>query len=95
MVAEDHFWMVEKIAVDREGFLAIVSGDGLGKRRPRWAGGGLVGVASLQEQYVDDDIGSGAGIHASLRQADRADEIGDSGDVDRAPFRSCPWSSGW
>ena len=85
MVAEDHVWMVDEVAVDRERLLAIVSGDGFGQRRPRGAGGGFIGVAFLQEQNVDDDIGSGARVHAALRQTDRADEVGHGGDVGARP----------
>src|SRR5208283_1083044 len=81
MAAEDHFGVIEEIAVDGEGGLAVFGGQRLHQGVPMILAARGIWVSPLQEKDVGDDFGSGGGFHGAFRESDGANEIGHGRDM--------------
>ena len=78
--SEDHVWMLDEVAIDRERLFPVLRRQNFGEVDPVGGLRRLIRAALLEEQDVDDDVGSGRRAHGAFGQADRADEIGDGGE---------------
>ena len=72
--------MLDEMAVDRNRLLPVLRGHDFGEADPVGGLRRLIRSALLEEQDVDDDVGSGRRAHGAFGHADRADEIGDGGE---------------
>src|SRR5271166_3342971 len=81
MAPQDHFRMVEEVAVDRKRALAVFGGNGLGERVPGRAASLGSPFPLLQEQDVDHHVRACGGVHGALRQAHGSDQIGHGRDM--------------
>ncbi len=80
MRSEDHVGTLDEVAIDRNRFLPVLRGHDFGELDPVGGLRGLIRSALLEEQDVDDDVGSGRRPHGAFGQADGADEIGHGGE---------------
>ncbi len=81
MRPEDHFGVVEKIAVDRQRGIGGFRRYGLGENVPCRAAGRGPRIPLLQEEDVGHDFRSCAVVHCALRQPHRADQVRHRRDV--------------
>ena len=72
--------MLDEVAIDRERLFAVLRRDRLGELDPVAGFVGSSETALLEEQDVDDDVGSRRRAHGAFGQADGADEIGHGGE---------------
>jgi hypothetical protein len=77
---EDHVGTLDEVAIDRERLFTVLRGHDLGEVDPVNALRGLLRSALLEEQDVDDDVGSGRRADGAFGKANGADEIGHGGD---------------
>ena len=80
MRSEDHVGTLDEVAIDRDRLLPVLRGHDFGEVDPVGGLRGLIRPALLEEQDVDDDVGSGRRAHGAFGQADGADEIGHGGE---------------
>ena len=78
--SEDHVRMLDEVAIDRERLFTVLRGHDFGEVDPVGGLRRLIRSALLEEQDVDDDVGSGRRAHGAFGQADGADEIGHGGE---------------
>ena len=76
VAAKNHRRMVEEVAVDRDRRFAVRGlGQGLGGFEEVGTGRLGAGLARLEEEQVDDDVGAGLGAHGARRKSDGTDEV--------------------
>ena len=80
MRSEDHVRTLDEVAIDRDRLFPVLRGHDFGEVDPVGGLRGLIRSALLEEQDVDDDVGSGRRAHGAFGQADGADEIGHGGE---------------
>ena len=80
MRSEDHVGTLDEVAIDRDRFFPVLRGHDFGEVDPAGGLRGLIRSALLEEQDVDDDVGSGRRAHGAFGQAHGADEIGHGGE---------------
>ena len=80
MRSEDHVRTLDEVAIDRDRFFPVLRGHDFGEVDPVGGLRGLIRSALLEEQDVDDDVGSGRRAHGAFGQAHGADEIGHGGE---------------
>ncbi len=80
MRSEDHVGTLDEVAIDRYRFLPVLRGHDFGELDPVGGLRGLIRSALLEEQDVDDDVGSGRRPHGAFGQAHGAGEIGHGGE---------------
>ena len=78
--SEDHVRMFDEVAIDRDRFVPVLRGHDFGEVDPVGVLRGLIRSALLEEQDVDDDVGSCRRAHGAFGQAHGADEIGHGGE---------------
>ncbi len=80
VLPKDHVRMLDEMAVDRNRLLPVLRRQNFGEVDPVGGLRRLIRSALLEEQDVDDDVGSGRRAHGAFGQAHGSDEIGHGGE---------------